>query len=61
MKYFLCVMGMVMIVEGLPYAAFPHRMKSWVHTLLSMPDEALRKLGMILMALGLFVVYLGRS
>ena len=61
MKYFLCVMGMVMIVEGLPYVAFPHRMKSWVHKLLSMPDEALRKFGMILMALGLLVVYLGRS
>ena len=61
MKYFLCVMGMVMIVEGLPYVAFPNRMKSWVHKLLTMPDDALRKFGMVLMALGLFVVYLGRN
>ena len=27
MKFFLCVIGMVMIVEGLPYFAFPAKME----------------------------------
>ncbi len=30
MEFFLCVLGMVMIIEGLPYFAFPEQMKSWV-------------------------------
>ena len=30
MRFFLCVIGMVMIVEGLPYFAFPQKMKAWM-------------------------------
>ena len=60
MDYFLCVIGMVMIVEGLPYFAFPEKMKQWLYTLLEMPGSALRRAGFILMLLGLCLVYLGR-
>ena len=59
MKFFLCVIGMVMIVEGLPYFAFPEKMKLWVQKILEMPDSALRKLGLVLMITGLWMVYLG--
>ncbi len=58
MKFFLCVMGMVMIVEGLPYFASPKKMKEIIFMLLSMDDAALRKLGFALMVFGLMVVYL---
>ena len=34
MKFFLCVLGMVMVVEGLPYFAFPEKMKNWVQKIL---------------------------
>ena len=51
-------MGMVMIVEGLPYFAFPERMKQMVAMLLSMEPVALRRFGLALMLAGLFVVYL---
>jgi len=61
MKYFLCVLGMVLIVEGLPYFAFPERMKRWVARMAEMPDEQLRKVGIAVMALGLLFVTLGRS
>ncbi len=61
MDFFLCVMGMVMIVEGLPYFAFPEKMKRVVAKLLNMPDDALRRFGFILMAAGLFLVFLGRK
>ena len=60
MKFFLCVMGMVMIVEGLPYFAFPENMKSMIQKFLEMPDSSLRKFGLVLMLAGLGLVYLGK-
>ena len=59
MDFFLCVLGMVMIVEGIPYFAFPDKMKAWVRKVLEMPDLQLRRTGLILMGLGLFLVYMG--
>ena len=61
MGFFLCVIGMVMIVEGLPYFAFPQRMKEMVQVLLGLPEGVLRRFGFMLMVIGLVVVYLGRS
>ena len=61
MKFFLCVVGMVMIFEGLPYFAFPEKMKGWLRKIFVMPSETLRKLGIVMMAIGLFLVYLGRT
>ncbi|MBT9439004.1 MAG: DUF2065 domain-containing protein [Thermodesulfobacteriota bacterium] len=61
MEFFLCVLGMVMVVEGLPYFAFPERMKFWLQKIVEMPDETLRKFGLIIMLIGLFIVYLGKS
>lgn len=60
MDYFFCVLGMVMVVEGLPYFAFPERMKMWVVQILEMPTGVLRKFGFVLMCTGIFLVYLGR-
>ena len=61
MDYFVCVIGMVMIVEGLPYFAFPDRMKVWVKKVLEMPDTSLRRFGLVLMSLGLWLVYMGKN
>jgi uncharacterized protein len=61
MKFFLCVMGMVMVVEGLPYFAFPLKMKLVIRKTLEMSDKALQKYGFVLMLIGLFLVYLGRK
>jgi uncharacterized protein YjeT (DUF2065 family) len=60
MKFFLCVIGMVMVVEGLPYFAFPVKMKLVIQKVLEMSDRALQKYGFVLMLIGLFLVYLGR-
>jgi uncharacterized protein len=61
MEFFLCVLGMVMVIEGLPYFAFPERMKFWLQKIVEIPDETLRKFGLIIMLIGLFIVYLGKS
>jgi uncharacterized protein YjeT (DUF2065 family) len=60
MDFFLCVLGMVMIVEGIPYFAFPDKMKVWVRKVIEIPDLQLRRTGLILMGLGLFLVFLGK-
>jgi uncharacterized protein YjeT (DUF2065 family) len=61
MKFFLCVLGMVMIIEGLPYFAIPEKMKYWIQKIAATPDGSLRRFGLVLMAIGLFLVYFGRT
>jgi hypothetical protein len=51
---------MVLIVEGLPYFAVPEKMKVWVMKVAAIPDGSLRKIGLVLMGIGLFLVFLGR-
>lgn len=60
MDYFLCVIGMVMIIEGLPYFAAPDRMKDWMAKIMQMAPGSLRRFGLAMMAAGLLLVYLGR-
>ncbi|MFH2218590.1 MAG: DUF2065 domain-containing protein [Pseudomonadota bacterium] len=60
MKFFLCVIGMVMVIEGLPYFAFPEKMKFWIEKILELPDGSLRKFGFVLMLTGLFLIYMGK-
>jgi uncharacterized protein YjeT (DUF2065 family) len=51
---------MVMIVEGVPYFAFPAKMKFWVTKIMEIPETALRRFGFSLMLLGLFLIYIGK-
>jgi hypothetical protein len=57
MKFFFCVLGMVMIVEGLPYFMAPHKMRQMVTMILQMPEGTLRRFGFFMMLAGLVVVY----
>ena len=57
MKFFFCVVGMVMIVEGLPYFAFPGKMKKMVQMMMGLEDVKLRKFGIVLMLAGLGIIY----
>ncbi|MDQ5985984.1 MAG: hypothetical protein CSYNP_01702 [Syntrophus sp. SKADARSKE-3] len=60
MKYFLCVLGMVFIIEGLPYFAFPERIKAYLMKLMEVPDTTLRIMGFLSIVAGLIMVYIGR-
>jgi uncharacterized protein len=60
MKFFLCVLGMVMVVEGLPYFGFPSKMKVVLEKVLELPDKSLQKFGLVLMLAGILLVYLGK-
>jgi uncharacterized protein len=61
MKYFLCVIGMVMIVEGLPYFAFPDKIKTYLRKITDIPDMTLRIMGSIVVIIGLILLYFGTS
>ena len=60
MKYFLCVIGLVLIIEGLPYFAFPEKIKSYLRTVYEMPPGTLRIMGFVSIIIGLVLVYFGR-
>jgi len=60
MDYFLCVIGMVMIIEGTPYFAAPDRMKAWMAKITELAPGSLRRFGLVMMIAGLVLVYLGR-
>jgi uncharacterized protein YjeT (DUF2065 family) len=61
MEYFLCVLGMVMVLEGLPYFGFPDKMKQFMKTVLEQDDATLRIMGSVLMISGLFLIFLARK
>jgi len=61
LKYFLCVIGMVLILEGIPYFAFPEKVKSLYQKIQEIAEVNLRILGFLAMVFGLLLVYFGTS
>jgi len=50
MKLLLCLLGLVMVVEGFPYLAFPDKMKKWLMQIQQVPDNQLRVIGFFAMS-----------
>ncbi len=61
MKLFITLIGLILILEGLPYAASPEAMQRWLRQILEMPPEQLRRIGLIAMAIGFFLCYLAQK
>lgn len=61
MSYFLSVLGLVLIIEGLPYFAFPEKFKKMIRKLPDVPDNVLRLFGFITMSVGLLCIYISRA
>lgn len=60
MDYFLCVLGMVLIIEGLPYLVFPEKLKTYLIKIITLPDSTLRFAGISVILVGLILLYFGR-
>lgn len=60
MKDLLCVLGLIFIIEGLPYFVFPDKLKAYLAKMMTMPDATLRFIGISSMILGLILLYFGR-
>jgi uncharacterized protein len=60
MEYFLCVLGLVMVIEGLPYFGFPDKIKAFMQVVLEQDDTTLRIMGGALMLAGLLILAVAR-
>lgn len=58
--YFLCVAGLVLIVEGLPYFVFPEKMKQALLKVPLLPSSSLRAFGLAAIFAGLVLVFIAR-
>ncbi|MDD5475344.1 MAG: DUF2065 domain-containing protein [Syntrophales bacterium] len=61
MKLLLCVIGLVLIIEGLPYFTFPDRIKIYLSKIIEMPSSTLRTIGFVSIMIGVILIYFGRS
>ncbi len=60
MELFLCVLGMVLVVEGLPYFTFPEKMKALENIMHQQDDTTLRVIGGVLLLIGLVILVFTR-
>lgn len=60
MGQLLSILGAVLILEGIPYFAFPKKAKDWATSIQSVPESTLRIMGLVAMASGLVLLYANR-
>lgn len=60
MDYFLSVIGMVFIIEAVPYILFPGHVKTFAQFVHTVPSSRLQATGIIAAFVGLLIIYLGR-
>ena len=60
MRTLMCLVALVLVVEGIPYFAFPDKMKMWMQRIQAVPDFQLRIVGFGAMCTGLIMAYLFR-
>jgi uncharacterized protein len=61
MADFLAALGLVFVIEGLVFAAFPQAARRAVVTMTQTSDEGLRVVGILSAVLGLAMVWLVRG
>ena len=61
MSDFLAALGLVFVIEGLLYAAFPDAMKRMMTDVATLPGGSLRIGGLVAMATGIGIVWLVRA
>lgn len=60
MKLLVTLIGLVLVLEGLPYVASPESMQRWLRQILEMEPATLRRLGMVAMAAGFALCFLAQ-
>lgn len=61
MDFFIALLGMMCILEALPYVIAPEAMQRWLRQLIALPPEYLRIAGIAIMILGLIICWLSRG
>lgn len=57
MKLLFLLIGLIFILEGLPYVAAPESMREWLKKLSELPPQQLRAFGLVAMTVGLIICY----
>lgn len=56
----LMILGALLVLEGIPYFAFPAKAKEWAASVQEVSSRALRVVGLISVSAGLIILYLVR-
>jgi uncharacterized protein YjeT (DUF2065 family) len=59
MRHLICVIGMVLVIEGLPYMTYPEWTKSYLRKIMDIPNLSLRLLGLTAVSIGLLLLFFG--
>ncbi len=57
MKLLTLLLGLVLILEGLPYVAAPEAMQNWLKKICEMAPNQLRGMGLAAMLIGLAICF----
>ena len=57
MKLFILLIGLILVLEGLPYAAAPDAMQNWLKKLSETDPSQLRSMGLVAMIVGLVICF----
>jgi uncharacterized protein YjeT (DUF2065 family) len=60
MKLLVTLIGLVLILEGLPYLASPETMQNWLRHIAAMEPSRLRRIGLVAMAAGFLLCFLAQ-
>ena len=61
MSDFLAALGLVLVFEGLLYGGLPRLAKKMAADIIHMPEGVMRSIGLAVMALGVFIIWLVRG
>ena len=60
MKLLITLIGLILVLEGLPYVASPETMQDWLRRLIEMQPRHLRSLGIIAMGIGFTLCFVAQ-
>ncbi len=58
MKLLITLVGLLLILEGLPYAAFPEAVQKWLRQVSEFAPHLLRLFGIAAVLIGLIICYI---
>ena len=61
LAYFMCVIGMVFIIEAVPYMLFPKGLKLTARYIDKVPERWIQITGLVCALFGLAIIYFGRN
>ena len=60
MTFLLSLIGLLLVIEGIPYFVFPDKMKEFMSKIPQIPSNNLRIFGIIAIIVGLSLIFVSR-